>query len=134
MSAKALALVLALLALAAQAPVPNYHDTLKPNDPEYNTNPNETRVPPGTVCKRPEVTIRANERAVHCECTYSCEIDPDGNVTEKESDTCMTWCHLNNRHCSCWPEGDPQHPCVKRDGGNALVDMDGHILAVARWR
>ncbi len=99
---------------------------------ESNLPDSEKRMPPGWHCKRPDVTISKGEHAVHCPCTYSCTIDEEGNVTEHESSTCMGWCEKNGRKCTCWPEGDPQHPCTKVEGGpNARMDMNGHVVAVA---
>lgn len=121
---QSLLILVALIGMAAQQP------------PDESTVPdNEKRVPPGTVCKRPDVPIRPQERAVHCDCTYSCEIDTDGNVVEHESSTCSTYCHVNGRRCSCWPEGDPQHPCEHtgdQTRAHGLIDMDGRLVAVFR--
>lgn len=88
--------------------------------------PRETRIPEGHYCKRVGVPISKNETKAHsCECTYSCSIDADGNVTERESEACMAWCHKGGRHCTCHTEA----PCPS-EGHNALADMDGHVVAV----
>jgi hypothetical protein len=94
----------------------------------------ERRIPPGDYCKNMEVTIRPTEtHAHHCDCTYSCSIDEDGNVTDHESVSCQAWCQINGRRCTCWPEGGgPDVICTKPSDGqhNALMDMSGHVVAV----
>lgn len=88
--------------------------------------PHGERMPEGYHCKRPEVTISKNERAVHCDCKYSCSMLPDGSVSEHEDPACKAYCHIKNQVCTCHVE----EPC---DGhGNAQMDMDGHVVAVAR--
>lgn len=113
-------IVLALLGLAAQQP-----------PDESQLPPAEKQIPAGDYCKRSDVTITKNEtHAHHCDCTYSCTIDSNGNVIETgghRSTKCMASCERNGRHCTCHVE----EPCVQ-GGHNALADMDGRVVAVAR--
>jgi hypothetical protein len=111
-------LVLAALSIAAQRP-----------PDESNVPPNEKRVPPGDYCKAKGVPIGPKETRAHtCECTFSCTIDEQGAVTEHEGPTCLTYCHVNGRRCTCHTE-DPT-PCTKEGHGNARMNMDGEVVAV----
>lgn len=124
-----------------QPPEQSYHDTLKETDPEYNMNPNETRIPPGHYCVQREVfdynqsRARRSQASAHpCDCKMACVVDTDedGTPTEEtrqEQPDCMSYCHLNGRRCTCHEE----EPCPgSHPGANALVDMDGHVVAVLR--
>lgn len=135
-----LVITLALLGLSAQGQEAPRHDKYQDDAQAYCWNPatsgsqeddpRETRIPAGHYCK--SVAPGPKEKSAHqCSCTYHCTINPDGSITEAESDTCLSWCHKDGRRCSCWPEGDPQHPC-EGSKGNALVDMNGRVVAVAR--
>lgn len=123
---RAIALALAVLSLSAQRP-----------PDESNIPDSEKRIPPGHYCQQPHVYAdnqrrgRRSDLAHPCDCKYSCEIDAQGNVTDRESSTCLAYCHVNGRHCTCWPEGDPSVVCSKTSG-SALSDMDGHVVAVIR--
>jgi hypothetical protein len=113
-------LLLAVTALAAQRP-----------PDESNLPDSEKRVPPGHYCKAKGVPIGPRETNAHpCECTFSCTIDEQGAVTEHEGPTCLTYCHVNGRRCTCHVE-DPT-PCTKEGHGNARMNMNGEVVAVAR--
>jgi hypothetical protein len=123
-----LALSVSLMALSAQSPV-----VPKPDDPEANIPDEEKRIPPGHYCKRPDVEIRPTETmAHHCDCIYTCSIDEDGAAHDNESSNCLAWCQKNGRRCSCYPEGDPLHPCEGQPKGMAWKDMNGNLVAVHR--
>ena len=86
----------------------------------------EKRIPAGDYCKRSDVTITPREtHAHHCDCTMSCTVDENGEVTVHESSNCMAFCEKNGRRCTCHVE----EPCPK-EGYNALMDMDGHVVAM----
>jgi hypothetical protein len=71
----------------------------------------EKRIPPGHYCK--SVPPGPRETKAHlCPCQYSCKIDGAGNVTEAESSDCLSYCKVNGRRCTCWPEGDPSQTCT----------------------
>ena len=110
-----LLIVLALLSVAA----------LQPPD-ESNVPDSEKRIPMGHYCKLAGVPIGPKETRAHsCDCKYSCSIDEHGNVSEHESPNCLAYCHLNGRRCTCHPED----PCPIEGHDNALIDMDGNIVA-----
>lgn len=123
-----LALLLAVLSLSAQRP-----------PDESNLPDSEKRIPPGHFCQQSAVYDynqqhgRRSAQAHPCSCQYACSMDADGNVTEHEAPSCLAFCHVNGRHCTCWPEGDPKVVCDK-PAGTGLVDMDGNVIAVARRR
>lgn len=118
-------LLLILVALASIA-------ALQPPD-ETNVPDSEKRIPPGHYCKLAGVTIGPRETHAHsCECTYSCTVDEAGRVTDHEASNCLAFCHLNGRRCTCHPEGEPGVECSKTEGSNALLDMDGRIVAMKR--
>ena len=99
----------------------------QPGIPDDQLPESERRIPMGHYCKRPDVAIGPREtRAHHCDCTMSCTVDEQGNVTTHESSNCMAYCEKNGRRCTCHVEA----PCPK-EGSNALIDMDGHIVAMA---
>src|SRR5437899_2315466 len=80
--------------------------------------PRETRIPAGHYCK--SVLPGPKETKGHlCGCTYSCHINPDGSITEPESDACLSFCHKDGRRCTCHPEGDPSVTCTG-SSSNAL--------------
>jgi hypothetical protein len=111
--------VAALVSIAAQPPVD-----------ESTLLDSEKRIPPGHYCKRADVTITARETHAHpCSCTMSCTVDEQGAVTTHESSSCMAYCEKNGRRCTCHVE----EPCPK-DGHNALMDMRGRVVAMARRR
>ena len=111
-------LLLALLSIAAQPPVD-----------ERDVPDVEKRIPPGHYCKRSDVTIGPKETRAHpCECKFSCSLDENGDIIEHEAPSCLAFCHKNGRRCTCHVE----EPCEPK--GNALVDMDGHVVAVRRER
>ena len=88
----------------------------------------EKRIPPGHYCKRSDVTITPREtHAHHCDCTMLCTVDADGNVTMRETASCMAYCEKNGRRCTCHVE----EPCPK-PGANALADMHGRVVAMLR--
>lgn len=97
--------------------------------PDESTLPDsEKRIPAGHYCKRPDVAIGPREtKAHHCGCEYSCSVDAQGNISEHESETCLSYCHANGRRCTCHVE----EPCVGKPG-NALMDMDGRVIAMKR--
>lgn len=102
---------------------------IQPPD-ESTADPRETRIPMGDYCKRPDVTIGPREtHAHHCPCEYSCSVDENGVVSEHEDEKCLSYCHLHGRHCTCHVE----EPCLGK-GGNALMDMDGRIVAMKAHR
>jgi hypothetical protein len=113
---KLLALALALLGLALQQKPPDESTLLD----------SETKIPPGHYCKRKDVPITPREKNAHaCDCKMSCTVDAQGNVTEHEDSSCMSYCEKNGRKCTCHieePCPEPQH--------NALMDMDGRIVAM----
>jgi hypothetical protein len=114
---RALMLLLALVSLAAQQP-----------PDESNLPDSEKRIPIGHYCKRSDVPIGPRETKAHpCDCKYSCSVDENGVVTERESSSCLAYCHKNGRRCTCHPEGDPSVTCTT---GNGLIDMDGQVVAV----
>jgi hypothetical protein len=115
---RVLLLVLAALSIGAQQP--------------RQLPPPGERMPEGYHCKRPDVAISKGERATHCDCKYTCSMNPDGSVNEHEDPSCSAYCHEKGQTCTCWPEGDPQHPCVGAMHGNALMDMDGRVIAMRR--
>jgi hypothetical protein len=87
----------------------------------------ERRIPPGHYCKRADVPITKNEKSAHpCNCTYTCSIDEEGNVAERESSDCQAFCKKNGRRCTCHVE----EPCPGSSHGNARMDMDGAVVAV----
>lgn len=119
-----------LLIVAAIATLVAQHPPDESRVPE-----SEKRIPPGHYCKHTEPGPR--ETSAHqCACTYSCRIDSNGTVTESESPSCLAFCHVNGRRCTCWPEGDPLHPCQHSDSdhahGQAWMDMNGRVIAVSR--
>jgi len=103
--------------------------TVQPPD-ESNVPESEKRIPAGHYCKRPDVTITPREtHAHHCDCKFSCSVDEEGNIVEHEAPNCLAYCHLNGRRCTCHTE----EPCEgEGKHGNALMDMDGHVVAVKR--
>ncbi len=90
----------------------------------------EHQIPAGDYCKRSDVTIRPSEtHAHHCDCTYACTVDENGNVNEFEGEKqpkCKSYCSKDGRRCTCHVE----EPCDR--GGSATVDMNGQIVAVKR--
>lgn len=131
-------LLAAALTLSVQQPQtePNYHDTLKPGDPEYNVNPNETRIPPGHYCVS-RVVFEENQRRAHgrstnahpCDCKMVCHFNEQGEQVESEESGCLAYCHVNNRKCTCHTE----EPCPgAHPDATAYRDMDGTIVAVLR--
>jgi hypothetical protein len=119
---KRVIILLALLALgAAQRPV-DERDL-----PDF-----EKQIPPGDYCKRKDVPITKNEsRAHHCDCTYSCYVDANGNVIETgghRNSACLASCEMNGRRCTCHVE----EPCPAEPGHNALADMHHTVVLVAR--
>lgn len=111
-----LLLVLAVSALAAQQP-----------PDESNLPPEERRIPPGHYCKREGVPIGPRETRAHsCPCTMSCTVNGDGTVTEHEDSKCLSWCAKNGRKCTCHVE----EPCPGSIAGNALMNMEGRVVAV----
>lgn len=98
---------------------------------ESNLPPQEKQIPAGDYCKRSDVAITKREtHAHHCDCTYSCTVDANGNVSESgghRSTACKASCERNGRRCTCHVET----PCLQSDH-NALANMDGEIIAVAR--
>ena len=127
---KPLILALALLGVAAlqtERPCWVTHTCDESNVPDI-----EKQVPPGDYCKRSDVTIRPSETHAHpCDCQYSCTVDNEGNVIDHESSTCKVYCKINGRRCTCWPEGDPKVEC-DHVGGNAIMNMDGEVIAVRK--
>ncbi|HKB11291.1 MAG TPA: hypothetical protein VKD69_11565 [Vicinamibacterales bacterium] len=108
---------LALFALGAQQ---------RPID-ESSLPPAEKRIPPGDYCKKAGVPISPRETRAHsCKCTFSCTVDANGNVVEREDASCQAFCHKNGRRCTCHVE----EPCPGSTHGNAMADMDGHVVAV----
>jgi len=108
----------AVLALAAQRP-----------PDETNVPPSEKRIPPGDYCKRAGVPIGPRETHAHsCECHFSCTVDENGTITQHEDASCQAFCHRNGRRCTCHVE----EPCPNDRHGNALMDMDGRVVAVHR--
>jgi len=94
---------------------------------ESNLQESERRIPPGHYCKRADVPISKSETSAHpCSCTYSCSVDEEGNVTESESSACQAFCKKNGRRCTCHVE----EPCPGTAKGNAVMDMDGTVVAV----
>lgn len=91
----------------------------------------EHQIPAGDYCKRSDVTIRTSEiHAHHCDCTYSCVVDESGRVVDTGGEkqvACKSFCSKDRRRCTCHPEGDPSVTCI---GSNALMDMDGNVVAV----
>lgn len=60
-----------------------------------------------------------------CDCTYSCHVDANGNVTDTDGEksvACKSFCSKDGRKCGCHPE-----PVC--DDGNALADMNGRVIA-----
>jgi hypothetical protein len=114
---KRLAIVLlATVAVGAQQP-----------PDESNLPTSETRIPPGDYCKKAGVPIGQHETRAHpCECTFTCTVDQDGRIVEHEGATCQAFCHKNGRRCTCHVE----EPCPGGDGGNARMDMGGHVVRV----
>jgi hypothetical protein len=104
-------------------------------DPAYDADGHlkaEHQIPAGDYCKAMDVTITAREtHAHHCDCTYSCHVDHDGNVTEsggEKSQGCKAYCSKDQRRCTCHPE-----PVCSLDGqANARMDMNGRVVAVKR--
>jgi len=110
--------VLALAALAAQQPVDESH-----------LSEAEKRIPPNHYCKKAGVPIGPRETRAHpCECTFSCTVNADGSIVEHESAACQAFCQKNGRRCTCHVE----EPCPRDGAGNALMDMDGRVVAVIR--
>ena len=98
---------------------------------ESNLQESERRIPPGHYCKRADVPISKSETSAHpCSCKYSCSIDDEGNVMESESSECQAFCKKNGRRCTCHVE----EPCPGTAKGNALMDMDGTVIAVRAHR
>ena len=96
---------------------------------ESNVPDVEKRIPPGHICKKAGVPIGPREKAHACACKYSCDINIEtGEVTERESEECMAYCHLNGRRCTCHVE----EPCPGSKEHNALMNMDGRVVAVLR--
>jgi len=113
---RVLFLLLALSSLAAQQP-----------PDESNLPESERQIPPGHYCKRADVTITPREKNAHpCSCKYSCSINEKGEIVEHEEQGCKAFCHANGRRCTCHVE----EPCEPK--GNALMDMDGNVVAVRR--
>ena len=101
----------------------------QPATPEADLPDFEKRIPPGDYCKAKDVTITPREtHAHHCDCTMSCTVDEQGEVTVHESSNCMAYCEKNGRRCTCHVEA----PCPK-DGSNALMDMTGQVISVRRY-
>jgi len=102
--------------------------TQPPQPPdESNLQESERRIPPGHYCKRADVPISKSETSAHpCSCKYSCSIDDEGNVMESESSECQAFCKKNGRRCTCHVE----EPCPGTGKGNAMIDMDGTVIAV----
>ena len=112
-------LVLAALSLSAQQP-----------PDESSLPPGEKKIPPFHYCKRSDVRITPRETRAHpCDCKMTCTVDAQGNVTMHESSNCMAYCEKNGRKCTCHVEA----PCPK-EGGNALMDMDGGVVAFLKRR
>lgn len=122
------AIALAVLALAAQRP-----------PDESNVPDSEKRIPPGHYCQLTAVYQENAQRgrrsalAHPCDCKYACTVDEQGNVQDHEASNCLSYCHVNGRRCTCHPEGDPSVTCDKASG-SAVMDMDGHVVSVARRR
>jgi hypothetical protein len=109
-------IVLALAALAAQQ-----------TPDESNVPESEKRIPPGHYCKKVGVPIGPRETHAHpCDCKFSCTVDAEGRITEREDASCQAFCHKNGRRCTCHVE----EPCPGTDHGNARVDMNGRVVAV----
>lgn len=117
-----LILVAGLLGIAAQSAY----------DPDGHLKA-EHQIPAGDYCKRSDVTITAREtHAHHCDCSYVCHVDKDGNVTEsggEKSTGCKSYCSKDQRRCTCHPE-----PVCDIEPHTARFDMGHQMIAQARRR
>lgn len=102
---------------------------------ESNVPESEKRIPAGHFCMQKAVydynsrNKRATQNAHPCDCQFSCNLNPEtGEVTEQESPDCQAFCHVNGRRCTCHTE----EPCPGSAQGNALMDMNGHVVAVLK--
>jgi len=119
-------LAAALLGLVMGTQTGTGTQTTQPPD-ESSLQESERRIPPGHYCKRADVPISKSETSAHpCSCKYSCSVDDEGNVMESESSECQAFCKKNGRRCTCHVE----EPCPGTAKGNAVMDMDGTVVAV----
>lgn len=114
-------LIVALLSVAAQSQY----------DPDGHLK-SEHQIPAGDYCKRVGVPISPRETHAHsCDCKYACSVDENGEVHEFDGEkhpSCKSYCSKDGRRCTCHVE----EPCDIK--GDALMDMDGHVVAVKARR
>lgn len=99
---KALVLTVALLLMAAQAPLPSRPVLAQSDDQAPGAPPTQEppEYPVGEFCRREADVRSATDHPCHCRDMEKCTAPDEGQGTgPRENNQCKQWCHKD--HCRC---------------------------------